>query len=51
MLSRPDHAGLFLGTETEPFIESRSARAQPEQFNLLQRGMVEDAPTISVPIF
>ncbi len=41
--STPDHAGLFLGTEPQFFVEPRPPRTEPEEFNPLQPGMVENA--------
>jgi len=39
----PDHAGLFFRAEAEFFIEARRTRAEPEEFDSFQAGMVENA--------
>lgn len=42
LAAAPDHAGLLLRAEAEFFVESRHTRAEPEEFDFFQAGMVED---------
>ena len=40
--SRPHHARLLLRAESQPLVETRHSGAEPEQFDVLQRRMMQD---------
>lgn len=40
--SAPDHAGLFLGVESQLCVKARAPGAEPEKFDFLESRMIED---------
>ena len=43
LAAAPDHPGLFLRTKPELFVKARHACAEPEKFDFLETGVVQDA--------